>query len=153
MGDMSQTEFDGADAPIGYLLHRVVAVMRPGVNAGLRELGISLPELVCLRLLAANPGLTSADLARATNVSAQAMNQVLNRLEELGAVARPTVEARRTLPAQLTRQGKTLLKKGLDAAAVADRHLLDALSPAEVGELKRLLYKAGTSSESPDRAG
>lgn len=146
MGDMSQTEYDGEDAPIGYLLHRVVAVMRPGVNAGLRELGISLPELVCLRLLAANPGLTSADLARATNVSAQAMNQVLNRLEELGAVARPTVEARRTLPAELTRHGKTLLKKGLDAAGVADRQLLDTLTPEELRELKRLLYRAGTSS-------
>lgn len=147
MCDVSQTEFDGADAPIGYLMHRVVAALRPNVNSGLRTLGITLPELVCLRLLATNPGLTSADLARATNVSAQAMNQVLNRLEEMGAVVRPTVEARRTLPAQLTRQGKTLVKKGLEAVRAADRQLLDRLSPEEVRELRQLLYKAGTSPE------
>ena len=101
----------GDDLPLGYLMHRLVSVLRPHVTAELRELGIGLPEMVCLRLLSMNPGRSSADLARTTKVSAQAMNQVLNRLEDLGAVSRPHEATGRTLPAALTPAGRKLLKR------------------------------------------
>src|ERR1700752_4612440 len=73
------------DEPLGFLLYRVMAALRPQVAAELKPLGLGLPEFVCMRILAQHPGLTSAELTRGTHVSAQAMNQVLHALEDRGA--------------------------------------------------------------------
>ena len=85
MIDMSTTE----DAPLGYLLHRVMTALRPEMAAVLSPLGLTLPEFVCMRMLSMNPGLSSAELSRLGNVSPQAMNTVLHRLENARVVARP----------------------------------------------------------------
>lgn len=139
---MTQAKEPGEELPLGYLLHRVVGVLRPHVGEHLRALGIGLPELVCLRLLSVNPGQSSAELARNTKVTAQAMNQLLNRLEDIGAVTRPHGSASRALPARLTPEGRKLLKRGQAALLVADEQLL-SITPAELRQLKRILYKAG----------
>jgi DNA-binding MarR family transcriptional regulator len=133
------------DAPLGYLLYRVAAVLRPEASAVLGQLGLTLPEFVCLRMLSMNPGLSSAELSRNSNVTPQAMNTVLRRLEEVGAVARPTsVSSGRALPASLTSQGRTLLKRAEAAVRVADSRILAKLTAAQQREFKRMLDKLGS---------
>jgi DNA-binding MarR family transcriptional regulator len=133
------------DAPLGYLLYRVAAVLRPEASAVLGPLGLTLPEFVCLRMLSMNPGLSSAELSRNSNVTPQAMNTVLRRLEEVGAVARPTsVSSGRALPASLTSQGRTLLKRAEAAVRVADSRILAKLTGAQQREFKRMLDKLGS---------
>jgi DNA-binding MarR family transcriptional regulator len=133
------------DAPLGYLLYRVAAVLRPEATAVLGPLGLTLPEFVCLRMLSMNPGLSSAELSRNSNVTPQAMNTVLRRLEEVGAVGRPTsVSSGRALPASLTSQGRTLLKRAETAVRVADSRILAKLTAAQQREFKRMLDKLGS---------
>lgn len=133
------------DAPLGYLLYRVGAVLRPEVSAVLGPLGLTLPEFVCLRVLSMNPGLSSAELSRNSNVTPQAMNTVLRRLEEVGAVARPTsVSSGRALPATLTSQGRTLLKRAEAAVRAADGRILAKLTAAQQRDFKRMLDKLGS---------
>ena len=133
------------DAPLGYLLYRVAAVLRPEASAVLGPLGLTLPEFVCLRMLSMNPGLSSAELSRNSNVTPQAMNTVLRRLEEVGAVARPTsVSSGRALPASLTNQGRTLLKRAEAAVRVADSRILAKLTAAQQREFKRMLDQLGS---------
>jgi DNA-binding MarR family transcriptional regulator len=133
------------DAPLGYLLYRVAAVLRPEATAVLGPLGLTLPEFVCLRMLSMNPGLSSAELSRNSNVTPQAMNTVLRRLEEVGAVGRPTsVSSGRALPASLTSQGRTLLKRAEAAVRVADSRILAKLTAAQQREFKRMLDKLGS---------
>jgi DNA-binding MarR family transcriptional regulator len=132
------------DQPLGYLMYRVMTVLRPHAVAALGPLGISLPEVVCMQFLSVNPGLTSAELARDNHVSAQAMNQVMHALQDRGAVIRPASTPRgRPLPAQLTRQGKALLKRAEAAIHTADQRVLSQLTTEEQSQLKRLLFKAG----------
>ncbi|BBZ49847.1 putative HTH-type transcriptional regulator [Mycobacterium heidelbergense] len=141
MWGMSQSP----EEPLGFLLYRVVAALRPEVAAELKPLGLGLPEFVCLRILSKHPGLTSAELARGTNVSAQAANQVLHALEGRGAITRPASSpAGRAMPAELTRSGKALLKRAEAAAHVADQRILTRLTADEQRQLKQLLYAAGT---------
>jgi len=136
---------EGEDQPLGYLLYRVMAALRPQVTAELRQLGLGLPEFVCLRILSMWPGQSSAELARSTNVTPQAMNLVLRGLQDLGAVTRPaTVPSGRALPARLTRKGNTLLKHAEAAVHVADERLLARLTPDERHDLKRLLRAVGS---------
>jgi DNA-binding MarR family transcriptional regulator len=139
--DMVQTE----DAPLGYLLYRVGAVLRPEVSAVLSPLGMTLPEFVCLRILSMFPGMSSAELSRHTNVTPQAMNTVLRKLEDVGAVERPTsVPSGRALPATLTAQGRALLKRAEGAVRVADARILGKLSEAQQREFKRMLDRLGS---------
>jgi DNA-binding MarR family transcriptional regulator len=133
------------DAPLGYLLYRVGAVLRPEVSAVLGPLGLTLPEFVCLRLLSMSPGLSSAELSRHSNVTPQAMNTVLRKLEDLGAVERPTsVSSGRALPATLTGQGRALLKRAEGAVRLADGRIMDKLTAAQQREFKRMLERLGS---------
>jgi DNA-binding MarR family transcriptional regulator len=143
MFDMSEYE----DQPLGYLLYRVMSVLRPQVAAELGPVGVGLPEFVCLRILSMWPGQSSAELARNTNVSPQAMNLVLRGLQDMGAVTRPaTVSSGRALPARLTSKGRALLKRAEAAVHVADERLLAPLTPAERREFKRLLFVVGSQA-------
>ena len=133
------------DAPLGYLLYRVAAALRPEVSAVLSPLCLTLPEFVCLRILSMSPGMSSAELSRSANVTPQAMNTVLRRLEEIGAVERPTsVSSGRALPATLTSQGRTLLKRAEAAVGNADARILAKLTAAQQREFKRMLEKLGS---------
>jgi len=138
---------DVDDQPLGFLVRGLMARLRPHAVQALRPLGLGLPEFVCMRILDEDPGRTSAELARFTHVTAQAMNQVLQGLEETGLVTRPaTAPSGRALPAQLTRKGKALLKRAEGAVASSDEKLLAHLSLADRRQLKRLLYRAGNPS-------
>jgi DNA-binding MarR family transcriptional regulator len=140
---VDMVEADGA--PLGYLLHRVTAVLRPEVSAALQPLGLSLTEFVCMRMLSANPGMSSAELARLGSVTPQAMNTVLRQLQDRGAVTRPgSVPSGRALPATLTRNGRALLTRAEAAVSVADDRILAKLNPAEQQEFTRMLEILGS---------
>jgi DNA-binding MarR family transcriptional regulator len=135
---------ESEDQPLGFLVRRLMARLRPQAAMALRPLGLGLPEFVCLRILDDNPGRTSAELARHTHVTAQAMNQVLQGLQDMGLVTRPaTAPSGRALPAQLTRKGSALLKRAEAAIGDTDEQMLAHLSLAERRQLKQLLYRAG----------
>lgn len=135
------------DAPLGYLLSRAVTKLRAEVTDGLRPLGLTFPQYIGMRLLSATPGMSSAELARAVNVSPQAMNTVLRRLEDIGAVSRPpSVPLGRALPARLTTAGATLLERTDVVVQRAEAVALSRLTKDERRELKRMLASAGTDS-------
>jgi DNA-binding MarR family transcriptional regulator len=139
--DMGEIE----GAPLGYLLYRVGAVLRPEVSAVLGPLGMTLPEFVCLRIISMSPGLSSAELSRHTNVTPQAMNTVLRKLEDIGAVTRPaSVSSGRALPATLTSQGRALLKRAEGAVHIADARILAKLTATQQREFKRMLEQLGS---------
>lgn len=140
MVDMNQD-----DAPLGYLLYRVTTVLRPEVSAALTPLGLTLPEFICLRSLSIYPGMSSAELSRHAGVTPQAMNTVLRKLEDIGAAARPSsVSSGRALPANLTGQGRTLLKRAEAAVRGADARILSKLTDTQQREFKRMLEKLGS---------
>jgi DNA-binding MarR family transcriptional regulator len=141
MVDMGELE----DQPLGYLLYRVMAALRPEISAELRPLGLGLPEFVCMRILSVSPGRSSAELARDTNVSPQAMNTVLRGLQDAGLVTRPaTVSSGRALPAELTRAGSSLLERAESAVRVAEGRLLANLTAEQHREFRRILVAIGT---------
>jgi DNA-binding MarR family transcriptional regulator len=128
------------NAPLGYLLFQVMAALRPEVSSALSPLGLTLPEFVCMRMLSMTPGLSSAELARLGNVSPQAMNTVLHRLENADMVSRPaSVASGRALPASLTTAGRAQLKRAEAAVGEADARVLAKLSAAQQREFKRML--------------
>jgi DNA-binding MarR family transcriptional regulator len=143
MLDMSES-FE--DQPLGYLLSRVMFALKADVTAAVLDpLEVAFPEYLCMRVLAKFPGQSNADLARALNVSPQAMNMVLRALEERSLVARPaSVSSGRSLPAELTREGQGLLKRTDAGVRAAEDRLMANLSDQERFEFKRVLAALGS---------
>jgi DNA-binding MarR family transcriptional regulator len=143
MLDMSES-FE--DQPLGYLLSRVMFALKADVTATVLDpLEVAFPEYLCMRVLSKYPGQSNADLARALNVSPQAMNMVLRGLEERRLVTRPaSVSSGRSLPAQLTRQGGELLKRTDAGVRAAEDRLMANLSDEERYEFRRVLAALGS---------
>ena len=143
MLDMSES-FE--DQPLGYLLSRVMFALKADVTATVLDpLEVAFPEYLCMRVLSKYPGQSNADLARAQNVSPQAMNMVLRGLEDRGLVTRPaSVSSGRSLPAQLTREGEELLKRTDAGVRAAERRLMADRTDEERYEFMRLLAALGT---------
>lgn len=134
------------EQPLGYLLARLANTLRSEVTADvLKPLDLGFPEYICMRMLAKFPGRSNADLARFVNVSPQAMNVVLRGLQDRGLVNRPaSVASGRSLPAELTRAGRELLRR-TDAGVWATEHrLMAGLTADERREFKRMLTALGS---------
>jgi DNA-binding MarR family transcriptional regulator len=133
------------DEPLGYLLSRVMFALKADVTATVLDpLEVAFPEYLCMRVLSKYPGQSNADLARAQNVSPQAMNMVLRGLEERRLVVRlANMSSGRSLPAQLTREGEELLKRTDTGVRAAERKLMANLTDDERHEFKRILAALG----------
>ncbi|BBZ27907.1 putative HTH-type transcriptional regulator [Mycolicibacterium madagascariense] len=141
MIDMSVEE----GQPLGYLLHRVATALRSEVtDAVLEPLGLTFPQYICMRILDHSPGRSNAELARDVNVSPQAMNMVVRGLQDRGLVDRPaSVSAGRSLPAELTRDGRALLARIDSGVREAERNVLAPLNERDRSQFRRLLAELG----------
>jgi DNA-binding MarR family transcriptional regulator len=107
---------------VGYRLKQAHAALRCAMDAALREHELTVPQYACLEVLAARPGLSNAELARATFVTRQSMNVVLRGLQQDGLLTRPeNAVTGRARPATLTDEGQRRLH-----AAQADVYAIEA---------------------------
>ncbi|WP_425824942.1 MarR family winged helix-turn-helix transcriptional regulator [Streptomyces fractus] len=113
-------------AHVGHRLKRAHTALRGAMDQVLREHDLTVAQYACLEVLAACPGMSSAELARATFVTRQSMGVVLRGLQNEGLLTRPaTAEKGRARPATLTDEG---------------RHRLDAAQKAVYAVEARMIY-------------
>lgn len=145
---VNMVDMNGAleDQPLGFLLSRVAKALRSEVTTTVLEpLGVAFPQYLCMRILSQHEGRSNAELARDFNVSPQAMNMVLRGLEDRGLVSRPaSVTSGRSLPAQLTREGRELLKRTDSGVRAAEGKLMANLTQRQQREFKQILAALGT---------
>lgn len=123
VGDLEQS--------VGYVLKQAATALRASMDAQLRPMQLTVPQYACLEVLGQRPGLSNAELARATFVTRQAMNGVLRGLQERGLVTRPdTAPHGRALPTQLTASGRHQLRAASTAVRAVERRMLSNLSSA-----------------------
>jgi len=129
---MSQEETVGdLEESVGYALKQAAVALRAGMDAVLRPLGLSTSQYSCLEVLAQQPGLSNAELARATFVTRQAMDGVLRGLVERGLVTRSATAPRgRALPTELTASGREHLHSASAAVRAVERRMLAPLDEA-----------------------
>ena len=141
MIDMSDPE----NWPLGYFLHRLATALRTDVTASVLEpLGLPFPQYICMRILSIYPGRSNAELARDVMVSPQAMNMVVRGLQDRGLVTRPaSVPSGRSLPAELTQEGRALLKRTDAGIRAAEDRVLAPLNERDQAELRRILGDLG----------
>jgi DNA-binding MarR family transcriptional regulator len=135
--------YRGAQGHIGFLLvqawHAVIAAM----DTALRPHGLTPPQYGVLSVLARDPGLSGADLARVVNTTPQAMNEVLATLERKHLIERrPHPTHGRILQATLTDQGQRRLQAANPAVRALEAAIEDGFTADQIATIKTWLVEA-----------
>lgn len=140
--------YRGVEGHIGYLLRQAAQTFRTAMDGALRPHHLTPAQYAALSVLARDPGLSAADLARACNTTPQAMNGVLATLARDGLVERrPHQTHGRILQLSLTGEGERRLKAASPAVRRLERGLEEGFSDAEVARVKEWLVACGRRSE------
>jgi DNA-binding MarR family transcriptional regulator len=133
---------------VGYVLKQAQSLLHVRMEEALRPLSLTVSQYSCLHRLRREPGISAAALARATFVTRQSMNAMLQQLIDRGLVARPSrAETGRALPTLLTAEGADLLEVAQDRVDGVQGRMLSGLSAAEITTLARGLTACVTSLE------
>lgn len=131
---------------VGYELKRVQHDLRLGMDGALKELGVTTPQYAALSVLAEEPGLSNAGLARRSFVTPQTMNQILARLEAARLVERrPHPEHGRVLQAYLTEEGEKLRQECAKRVDAIEERMVAGLSEDERLGLLELLRECSAA--------
>lgn len=133
---------------VGYALKRTSWALRGGMDAALRDLGLTVPQYACLELLAQRPGLSNADLARGVFVSRQATHQLLSGLTRAGLVSIDGTGRDQRI--SLTTHGASLLATASAAVAAIEERMLAPLSPEQRAALLAGLDACVSGLTSPE---
>ena len=117
---------------IGYEMKRAQHELRLQMDAALREVGVTTPQYAALSVLAEEPGISNAGLARRSFVTPQTMNQILLKLEAAGlAERRPHPEHGRVLQAYPTEEGEKLRRECAKRVDAVEERMVSGLSEDE----------------------
>jgi DNA-binding MarR family transcriptional regulator len=135
--------YRGVEGRTGFLVRQAWHELRGAMDIALRAHGLSGVQFGVLSVLARNPGVSGAELARASNISPQAMNGILVTLERDGLVERrPHPTHGRILQVSLTDEGQRRLESARPAVDALEAALDDGLSDEQIGLVREWLVTA-----------
>lgn len=128
---------------VGFLLAKAHLALQAALDAELAPLDLTIAQYGTLTILADNPGLSSAELARACCVSPQSTAALVARLAAEGHLSRrPHAVHRRVIELRVTPKGKALLAKASGPVdRVENELILSELSHKEADQLRALLRR------------
>ena len=125
-----------------WLLKRAFHLGLHTLNDATSNYGVTTAQLGLMRLLAAHPGLSGADVARRLLVTPQGAQLALAALERSGLVERkPDTNHGRIQRAYLTEEGRRVASACLADAVAAHRALFGVLDADEQNALRGLLLR------------
>lgn len=123
-----------------YLVKQVELAARSRLDDILRPAGLTALQYTALTVLERHDGMTSAQLARNSFVTAQSMADMIAILESRALIERQRDPSdRRRLLVALTPDGRALLDRYRGKVAALEASMLAGLSPAQIAELRRVL--------------
>ena len=123
-----------------YVLKQVELAVRARLDDIVRPAGLTTAQYTALTVLERHPNLTSAQLARNSFVTAQAMADMVSALRDLGLIERHRDESdRRRLVLALTDQGRKLLGRYRDQVAALEDRMLVGLTDRQIVQMRESL--------------
>jgi DNA-binding MarR family transcriptional regulator len=136
-------DYRGPEGRIGYLLRQTIHAFHTAMEKGVRQYGLNSAQYGALYVLSIEPGLSSAELARAMGTTAQAANLLVGAMERERLVRRePHPNHGRILELYPTEEG---LRRFSAAQAFIDEleaRITEGLTQRELARVKRWLVDA-----------
>jgi DNA-binding MarR family transcriptional regulator len=138
----------GPDGALGYLVRQTQLTLRRALDDALRDLAVTTPQFSLLSVLDLEPGLSGADLARASMLTPQTTHGIVLALERRGLVDRATDAAdRRVRQVTLTDAGREVLRDARDRVLEVERRMTAPLTDVETEQLRHWLVACARSLE------
>jgi DNA-binding MarR family transcriptional regulator len=132
--------YRGVEGHSSYLLRQAWQVLSGAMEVALRPHGLTGPQYGVLSVLRHHPGASGADLARACNITPQAMNGVLATLEREFLIERQQHPTHgRILQATLTDEGQRRLEAADPAMRGLRRAIEGDFTPKDIATIKAWL--------------
>jgi DNA-binding MarR family transcriptional regulator len=132
--------YRGVEGRSGFLLRQAWQAFDRAMEAALRAHGLTPAQYGALSVLARDPGVSGADLARGVNTTPQAMNGVLAALQRKGLIERhPHPTHGRILQVKLTDEGQRQLEAAHPAVRGLEAAIEEDFSPDEIAAVKQWL--------------
>jgi DNA-binding MarR family transcriptional regulator len=123
-----------------YLVKRLESAVRRNLDLELGSHGMTTPQYATLSILRAQPGLSSAQLARRAFVTPQSMQVMVTAFVRDALVERRAdPDNQRILRNHLTRDGELLLRRADEAAAAIEQQMLGGLDREQTALLRELM--------------
>jgi DNA-binding MarR family transcriptional regulator len=119
---------------VGLALKRAQHELRLAINAELASMDTNVSQLNVLFFIRQNPGVSSADLARLSFLTAQTLGQQVIQMEKRGLVKREPGEGRK-IRHSLTKAGEKLLDAGMAKVREVDTRVLSDFDDDAVATL------------------
>src|SRR3954471_17143339 len=133
---MLDTQVTKASPSLLYMVKQVELVVRSHLDDLVRPSGITALQYTALTVLERHDGLSAAQLARDSFVTAQSIADLVRSLENRGLVQRERLpENRRELRIYLTEQGRTLLADHAAQVADLEQQMTASLSAKDAAQL------------------
>ena len=135
--------YRGVEGHIGFLLVQAWHALRAAMDTALRPHDLTPFQYGALSVLARDPGLSGADLARACNLTPQAINEVLPTLERKRLIERhPHPTHGRILQATLTDEGQRRLQAANPASRALEAAIEEGFTADQIATVKTWLVEA-----------
>ncbi|MEU4657848.1 MarR family transcriptional regulator [Streptomyces sp. NPDC023723] len=129
-----------------YLLKRAELVVRARLEELLKPAGVTALQYTALTVLERHDGVSAAQLARDSFVTAQSMADMVRALESRGLVRRePHPDNRREKVIRLAAPGRRLLADYAEPARRLEDRMVQELEPADVDRFRDALKSAHRS--------
>jgi len=133
---------------VGTALRNLMQTLRQCVDGAIRSAGLDLSFAhgMVLKTLAREPGMSGAQLARRTCVTAQSMNGLLHSMESTGLIVREKhPENRRVDCWFMTRGGLRQFEQAGEIIHGIIAHMLAQISKADAARLSELLQECASA--------
>ena len=122
------------------LLRQLQGATRRATEEALQDSDLTAAQANVLTELAYGQPRSNAELARLHSITPQSMIEILASLERRGVISRSAKPNRgRAMPAELTKEGQSQLLSVHLAMRQVELRLLNALSTADISQLRKLL--------------
>jgi len=133
-------DYRGEEGPVGYLLRQTVYAFNTAMESGLRRFLLTSPQFGALFVLAAEPGLSAAEIGRAMGTTQQAANLLVSGMEREGLVRRsPHPTHGRILEVYPTDEGTRRFRAARPFIRRLEHNMTAHLTADEVITVKRWL--------------
>jgi DNA-binding MarR family transcriptional regulator len=140
---MVGTQATKAPPSLLYMVKQVELVVRSHLDELVKPAGITALQYTSLTVLERHDGLSAAQLARDSFVTAQSMADLVRSLENRGLIRRErNPHNRRELLILLTDEGRELLARFTDAVRELEERMVRDLTAHQTDQFRQALSKA-----------
>lgn len=145
------TETHDDSAPLLlYAIKQVELAVRAHLDAALKPAGVTALQYTALTVLEHRSGLSAAQLARNSFVTAQSMADMVRVLIRKGLISRtPDAADRKRLLIELTPAGRQFLDEVRDQVTALDRRMTGSLNARQREALRRSLNECRAALQAP----